>query len=115
MIIKQENSPCFSQISVHINPVSNTLPGISIVINAEVEITAEEIEQIMVEHVTFVQQKESEKQNRNVKVALVINANKAYYFEQDKEPTLNSIPSGGVLLDVEGKIIAKNTEHYNQL
>ena len=101
---------------MHINPVSNALPGISIVINAEVEMTAEEIEQIMVEHVTLVQQKESEKQNRNVKVALVINANKAYYFEQDKEPTLNSaIPSGGVLLDVEGQIIAKNTEHYNQL
>jgi len=75
----------------------------------------EEIEQIIVEHVALVQQKESEKQNRKVKVALVINANKAYYFEQDKEPTLNSIPSGGVLLDVEGKIIAKNTEHYNQL
>ena len=116
VIIKQENSPCFSQIPVHINPVSNALPGISIVINAEVEMTAEEIEQIMVEHVTLVQQKESEKQNRNVKVALVINANTAYYFEQDKEPILNSaIPSGGVLLDVEGQIIAKNTEHYNQL
>ena len=49
-------------------------------------------------------------------MALVINANKAYYFEPDKEPILNSsIPSGGVLLDVEGQIIAKNTEHYNQL
>ncbi len=67
----------------------------------------------MVEHVALVHQKESESQNREVKVALVINTNKAYYFEIDTKPTVNSIiPSGGVLLDVNGQIIAKNTNHY---
>lgn len=113
VIINQEKSPCFSQIPIHINANSNSLPGISITIKLEDEISADEIEQIMVEHVALVHQKESESQNREVKVALVINTNKAYYFEIDTKPTVNSIiPSGGVLLDVNGQIIAKNTNHY---
>lgn len=89
------------------------MPGISIAIKVEKEISADELEQILLEHVALEQQKVSVKQKRNVKIALVINAYKAYYFDADKAPELrNSIPSGGVLLDANGKQIANNSNHY---
>lgn len=113
VIIKHEKSPCFSQIPIHLNPASTTLPGISIKINAEKEKNYDEIEKIMIKYVAKLQKAENKRRNRVVRVALVIGPNKAYYFENNEEPALsNSIPSGGVLLDVEGKIIANNSKHF---
>jgi hypothetical protein len=53
------------------------------------------------------------RESKLLKMALVVNENKAFYFNEHHKPSIcNQIPYGGVLLDVDGQIIANVTRHY---
>ncbi len=113
-IVKRENSPCFTQIPVHINPVNKNLEGW--IVN-EVQSYKLENDDLLEQHLVYegksLYDVYCQKEGQNLKMALVLNQTKAYYFVDKNGPSIStSIPSGGVLLDVNAKIIAKNTEHF---
>ena len=53
------------------------------------------------------------KEGKPLRMALVVSPTKAIYFTEEMEASLSdTIPSGGVLLDTMGEIIASHTIHY---
>jgi hypothetical protein len=113
LIINQEKSPCFSQIPIHINPFEENLPGWSLQIDNYITTNEDLLKNKLMEESKEYYNEICKKLNRTDKMALVIDANEAYYFYGENEVSFNeSIPSGGVLLDVNGKQIANNSNHY---
>jgi hypothetical protein len=113
LIIKQEKSPCFSQIPIHINPSEENLPGWTIEMDGYITTSEDLLKNKLMEESKEYYNEICKKLNRTAKMALVIDAKKAYYFYGENEVSFNeSIPSGGVLLDVNGKQIANNSNHY---
>lgn len=113
LIVKHEKSVCFSQIPIHINPTAENLPGWILEMDSYIEKNEVLMETKLVEAAKNYCISLWDRQNRIFKIALVLSPNKAYYFNGESEATCNtSIPSGGVLLDTLGHIIAKNTNHY---
>uniref|UniRef100_UPI004049CE5F hypothetical protein n=1 Tax=Flavobacterium sp. TaxID=239 RepID=UPI004049CE5F len=113
LIINQEKSPCFSQIPIHINPSEENLPGWSIEMDGYITKSDDLLKNKLREEAKEYFNLVCKKLDGTTKMALVINANEAYYFKGENEVSFNeSIPSGGVLLDVNGKQIANNSNHY---
>lgn len=113
LIINQEKSPCFSQIPIHINPIKQNLPGQSIAIESYIMADEDLLTNKLIEEVKVVYKKLCEAKNKILKMALVLDAKKAYYFNGENEVSFSeSIPSGGVLLDMNGRQIADNSKHY---
>jgi hypothetical protein len=113
LIINQEKSPCFSQIPIHINPSVENLPGWTIEMDGYITTIEDLLKNKLREEAKEYYNEICKKLNRTDKMALVIDAKEAYYFYGENEVSFNeSIPSGGVLLDVNGKQIANNSNHY---
>ena len=113
LIIKQEKSPCFSQIPIHINPTEENLPGQSISIESFIVADEDLLKNKLIEEIKKLYNKLCKNKNSILKMALVLDAKKAYHFNGEKEVSFNeSIPSGGVLLDMNGTQIANNANHY---
>ena len=113
LIINQEKSPCFSQIPIHINPIEENLPGQSIDIESFIAADEELLKNKLIEETKEVYNKLCKTKNSILKMALVLDIKEAYYFDGENEVSFNkSIPSGGALLDVNGRQIANNSKHY---
>lgn len=113
LIINQEKSPCFSQIPIHINPIEENLPGQSIDIESFIAADEELLKNKLIEETKEVYNKLCKTKNSISKMALVLDIKEAYYFDGENEVSFNkSIPSGGALLDVNGRQIANNSKHY---
>jgi hypothetical protein len=113
LIVKHEKSVCFSQIPIYINPTEENLPGWSIIMETSDVGDETLLENNLVEATKDYYQNLCEKHNNIIKMALVLGHNKAYYYASENKVNFNeSIPSGGVVLDISGQIIAKNTRHY---
>lgn len=113
-IIKREKSPCFTQIPIQINPKEENLPGWIIDEVEQYKIDSDTLfEQLLIEEGKAFYSECCEKEGKPLRMALVVSPNKAFYFteEEDASPS-NTIPSGGVLLDTKGDIIATHTKHY---
>ncbi len=113
IIINHESSPCLTQIPIHINLQDQDLPGWYVEID-EYKIKQEDLlKPALIEESKEYHKNICKKMNRFAKMALVLNAKEAYYFDENSDVTFNeSIPTGGILLDVDGKRIADNSKHY---
>jgi hypothetical protein len=113
-IIKRENSPCFTQIPIHINPSEENLPGWTIDEVEQYKLESDDLlEQLLISEGKDFYIQYCNKEGKTLKMALVTSPTKAFYFEENMEPKFsNQIPFGGVLLGVEEQIIATHTMHY---
>lgn len=113
IIINHESAPCLTQIPIHINLQDEDLPGWCVEID-EYKIKQEDLfKPALIEESKEYHKNICKKMNRFAKMALVLNAKEAYYFDEKSDVTCNeSIPTGGILLDVDGKRIADNSKHY---
>jgi hypothetical protein len=113
LIVKQEKSPCFSQIPIHVNLLDENLPGWSLQIDDYITDNKDLLNNKLIEASKEYYKEHCEKPNHTAKMALVLGIKEAYYFNGENEVSFNaSIPSGGVLLSTLGNVIAKNTNHY---
>jgi hypothetical protein len=113
-IIKREKSPCFTQIPIHINAKEKNLPGWTVNEVEPYKLESDSLsEELLVNEARTLYNEYTNREGKSLKIALVVKGNKAFYFdEHNKLPICNEIPYGGVLLDVDGQIIANNTRHY---
>lgn len=113
-IIKREKSPCFTQIPIHINPKGNNLPGWTVDEVEPYRIESDSLlEKLLVNEAKVFYAALTAKEGKSLEMALVVNTNKAFYFHVNNQILYSTdIPKGGILLDVDGQIIAKNTRHY---
>lgn len=113
-IIKREKSPCFTQIPIHINPKGNNLPGWTVDEAEPYRIESDSLlEKLLVNEAKVFYAALTAKEGKSLEMALVVNTNKAFYFHVNNQILYSTdIPKGGILLGVDGQIIAKNTRHY---
>lgn len=113
-IIKREKSPCFTQIPILINTKEKNLPGW--VVNDVDSYKLENdslLEELLIDEAKTFYAELIVREKISLKMALVVNENKAFYFNEHNKPSIcNQIPYGGVLLSAYGQIIANNTKHY---
>jgi len=106
----------YTQIPIHINKNNNTqqFPGCHIIDVSDAVLNSEEkLLTTLLTRTNSIHKKLINEKGTKIELCLVLGPNKAYYFEYEKETTLSqSIPSGGMLLSQEGKIIAMNRKHY---
>lgn len=118
-IIKHSKSPCFTQIPIQVvikDTLKSDLQTNFLEVSNDVFNNETEKAKVLIAHFKEVYQKINRRESESVKMALVLAPNLAYYItERNQEPTVsNSIPSGGVLLDMKGEVIATHTKHYQQ-
>lgn len=116
-IIKHPKSPCFTQIPIQVvikDTVKSDLQTNFLEVSNDVFSDENEKVKVLIAHFKEVYLKTNRRESESVKMALVLAPDLAYYItESNQEPTVsNSIPSGGVLLDIKGNRIAENTKHY---
>lgn len=113
-IIKHDKSPCFTQIPIQINPKEENLPGWILNEVEQYKIDSDILfEQLLIEEGKAFYSECCEKEGKLLRMALVVNASKAFYFDKKDESIVsNEIPTGGILLDVKGDCIASHTQHY---
>ena len=113
-IIKHDKSPCFTQIPIQINPKEENLPGWIIDEVEQYKIDSDTLfEQLLIEKGKAYYSECCKKEGKPLRMALVVSPTKAIYFTEEMEASLSdTIPSGGVLLDTMGEIIASHTIHY---
>ncbi|WP_293892289.1 hypothetical protein [Flavobacterium sp.] len=109
-LIINHQSVCFTQIPIQVNPSDKSLPGLAVYTEDSDPVNFEKhlISVTKQYHINLNLKRESK-----YPLALVLSPDKVYYFEPDSSVTCTTeIPSGGILVDLKGKIIARNTEHY---
>jgi hypothetical protein len=116
-IIKHPKSPCFTQIPIQVvikDTFKSELQTNFLEVSNEVFNDESEKVKVLITHFKEMYQKINRRESESVKMALVLAPNLAYYItEKNQEPTVSdNIPSGNVLLGMEGQIIATNTKHY---
>lgn len=116
-IIKHPKSPCFTQIPIQVvikDTVKSDLQTNFLEVSKDVFNNETEKAKVLITHFKEMYQKINRRESESVKMALVLAPNLAYYItERNQEPTVsNSIPFGGILLDIKNDIIATYTKHY---
>ena len=116
-IINHLKSPCFTQIPIQVvleDTVKNGLQTNLVEVSSAIFNDENEKTKVLIDYFKVVYLKTNRRESESVKMALVLAPDLAYYLtESNQEPAVsNSIPSGGVLLDMNGRIIATYTKHY---
>ncbi|MEC5166739.1 hypothetical protein RCH18_002487 [Flavobacterium sp. PL11] len=116
-ILKHPKSPCYTQIPIHLvedESSADHLPGSVLSITSEILEDKDKKESLLLYHFEKVYEKISVESNRPKDLALVLSSDSAYYLPKvnNKPRFLNSIPYGGVLLDLNGHIIAQSIQHF---
>lgn len=116
-IIRHANSPCFSQIPVHLVPTneSNTSRKGCVIVVEDADLQVEEkLLPILLERFKSAYKKVNQNLVIPKSMALVLGPKRAYYLDETKQEATfsDSIPSGKILLDMNAKTIAEHTEHF---
>jgi hypothetical protein len=117
LIIKHEKSPCFTQIPIRVVAEEDPLledPGSTIPVAKTTLEDPEKVLAILLGHFQSVFQRINENELEVKKMALVLDAEQAYYLtDWHQTPEVSdSIPSGGILLTPEELMIAQHTSHF---
>ena len=116
-ILKHPRSPCYAQIPIHLvedETLADHLPGSVLAITSEILEDKAKKEALLLYHFEKVHEKISIESNQPKDLALVLSSDSAYYLPKvDNKPIfMNSIPYGGVLLDLDGHIIVQSNQHF---
>jgi len=117
LIIKHEKSPFFTQIPIRLVLEESVLPsfqGALISLSASDLQDEDKVLNALLEHFQSVFERVNLDVEHPKKMALVLSEERAFYLTNlyQKPEESESIPSGGIVLCPEGKMIAKQTRHF---
>jgi hypothetical protein len=117
LIIHHKKSPCFTQIPIRLVQEESVLPsfqGALIPLPASDLQDEDKVLDALLEHFQSVFERVNLDVEVPKKMALVLGEERAFYLSNlyGKPEESDNIPSGGIVLAPDGKMIAKHTRHF---